>query len=119
MSRCRRLREECRLHRGSSFRFSKNMRINALIAIALLSTALTARADFSYTTTRRTVGGHSVAGEIYQLSKYYFKGGKMKIERGDVATILDFDGQTITTLDNKLKTVAVRHLGDTAIANND
>jgi len=82
--------------------------------MALLTMAFAARADFSYTTTRRTVGGHSVAGEIYQSSRYYLKGRKMKVDSGDTAMLVDFDAKTMTTVDNKLKTISVRRFGDAA-----
>lgn len=49
-------------------------------------------------------------------SKLYFKGQKMKTENGDTATILDFDAQTITTVNNKAKTISVRNFNDLAAA---
>jgi hypothetical protein len=75
---------------------------------ALLLTISSARADFSYTTTRKTTAGASVAGNHNQASRYYFKGRKMKVETGDTAVVLDFAARTITALDNKLKTMSVR-----------
>jgi len=77
------------------------------ISAALLMTC-TARADFSYTTTRKTTAGASVAGNHNGASKYYFKGRKMKVETGDRALVIDFRARTITALDNKLKTMSVR-----------
>jgi hypothetical protein len=80
----------------------------ATFTIAALLTASAAHADFSYSTTRKTSAGASVAGNNDQPSKYYFKGRKMKVETGDTAVLVDFRARTITALDNKLKTVSVR-----------
>jgi hypothetical protein len=80
----------------------------ATLTIAALLTASAAHADFSYTTTRKTTAGASVAGNRNQASKYYFKGRKMKVETGDTAIVVDFRTRTITALDNKLKTMSVR-----------
>jgi hypothetical protein len=84
-----------------------------------LSIAVFARADFSYTTNRKTTGGSmaAMAGNAADgTSKTYFKGQKLKSETGDVATIIDFDAQTITTINNKQKTVSVKGFGDVAAA---
>src|SRR5450432_514626 len=70
-----------------------------------------AQADFSYTTTRKTTPGASVAGNNDQPSKYYFKGRKMKVETGETAMVIDFRAQTITTLDYKRKTMSVKSFG--------
>ena len=40
-------------------------------------------------------------------TKHFFKGNKMKMDRGDTATILDFDAQTFTHIDNNKKTYSV------------
>lgn len=77
------------------------------IATALLMTSVL-RADFSYSTTRKTTAGASVAGNQNQASKYYFKGRRMKVETGDSAIVVDFNSRTITTLDNKAKTVTTK-----------
>jgi hypothetical protein len=49
-------------------------------------------------------------------SKHYFKGRMMKTETGDTSTIIDFDAQTLTTINNRLKTVTVRSLSDIGAA---
>jgi len=89
--------------------------------IVLLSGALAARADFSYTTTSKTTGGAmaGVAGGNAQVSKFYFKGQKMKTETGDVVTIIDFDAQTVTTINHRAKTVSVRSLAEGAPKQSD
>jgi hypothetical protein len=43
----------------------------------------------------------------------------MKTENGDTATILDFDAQTITTVNNKQKTASVHKFSDIAAASTD
>jgi hypothetical protein len=93
------------------------MRSAVLTTLVVLATALTARADFSYTTTNKTTGGTMAAmagGVNTPPSKLYFKGQKMKTDSGDTATILDFDAQTITTVNNKTKTISVRNFSDLA-----
>lgn len=49
-------------------------------------------------------------------AKQYFKGQKMKTDSGDTAIILDFDAQTITTVNNKAKTISVRSFNDAGTA---
>jgi hypothetical protein len=87
------------------------MRIVSL-AMLTLAASLTARADFSYTTTTKMSGGMNGLG-----TKNFFKGNKMKMDLGDTATILDFDAQTFTHIDNSQKTYSVKsfnELGSTA-----
>ncbi|MGA2714465.1 MAG: hypothetical protein ABSG41_15265 [Bryobacteraceae bacterium] len=86
----------------------------ALLTAALLAGSWTARADFSYTTTRKMTGGSlaSLAAGNNQNSKTWFKGQKMRNDNGDTAVILDFDAQTITTINNKQKTVTVMNFSD-------
>jgi len=77
--------------------------------------AISANADFSYTTTQKTTGGAlaqfaGAAGN--RTSKYFLKGQKMKVDTGDTAVIMDFDAQTITTINNAQKTVSVKAFGD-------
>jgi hypothetical protein len=95
------------------------MRVAVLFTFLLLSTTIAARADFSYTTTSRTTGGMAAslgsAGNT-PPSKYYFKGQKMKTDIGDAAIIIDFDAQTMTTINNRSKTVTVRNLSDVGAA---
>lgn len=92
----------------------------AVLTAALLTGTWTARADFSYTTTRKITGGAmaslAAGNNQNQNSKTYFKGQKMRTETGDVATILDFDTQTITTINSRQKTVTVRNFSDVGAA---
>jgi hypothetical protein len=93
------------------------MKAAVLLTIVVLATTLTARADFSYTTTNKTTGGTMAAmagGVNNPPAKQYFKGQKMKTDSGDTAIVLDFDAQTITTVNNKAKTVSVRSFNDVA-----
>jgi hypothetical protein len=95
------------------------MKAAAFLIFVVLATTLTARADFSYTTTNKTTGGAMAAmaaGSTTPPAKHYFKGQKMKTENGDTATILDFDAQTITTVNNKLKTISVRGFSELGAA---
>ncbi|HEX4136559.1 MAG TPA: DUF4412 domain-containing protein [Bryobacteraceae bacterium] len=89
------------------------MKLARLFA-SLLFITLAARADFSYTTTSKTGGTMAaMAGAGANTpSKYYFKGQKMKSESGDIALIIDFETQKMTTINHKAKTVSVTKLGD-------
>jgi hypothetical protein len=92
--------------------------MKTVILVALtLSAGAHAYADFSYTTTRKSTGGMmaamgGTAGP--QTSKFYIKAQKMKVDRGSTATILDFDAQTITTINSAQKTYSVRPFNDAA-----
>ncbi len=90
------------------------MKVAVLLTVVSLVTTLTARADFSYTTTSKTGGtmGAMAGGANAGPAKHYYKGQKLKTETGDTAVILDFDAQTITTINNKLRTVTVRNFND-------
>ncbi|HYA16782.1 MAG TPA: DUF4412 domain-containing protein [Bryobacteraceae bacterium] len=90
----------------------------ARLATLVFALSVAARADFSYTSTRKTTGGMmaSMAGGANGTSKVYFKGKKMKSEEGDTSTILDFDARTVTTINNAAKTYTVRSLSDAAPA---
>jgi Domain of unknown function (DUF4412) len=92
------------------------MKIAALLGLTL-SLCAAAHADFSYTTTRKTTGGMmaAMAGAAGpQTSKFYLKGQKMKIDHGGTSTILDFDAQTITTINTTQKTYSVKGFSDVA-----
>lgn len=75
------------------------MKLTNLILIAVAA-SMVARADFSYTITRKGLA----AGE----TKQYLKGQKMMIDNGNTAMILDFDAQTVTTLNKSQKTYTVK-----------
>ncbi len=90
--------------------------------IALLSMTLAARADFSYTTTSKVTGGSmgAMAGSAGNTqNKLYFKGQKIKTESVELATIIDFEAQTLTTINHRAKTVTVKKLSDIANGTND
>jgi len=91
------------------------MRTTALPALTLCLAAA-AFADFSYTTTRKTTGGMMAsmggAATAPQTTKQYFKGQKMKTDSGATATILDFEAQTVTTLNIAHKTYTVTPFND-------
>ena len=71
---------------------------------------MAARADFSYTQTRKT--SQAMPGGGDQVTKHYLKGQKMKMETGNSATIMDFDAQTMTRIDSQAKTYTVTPFAD-------
>ncbi len=79
---------------------------SAHFAMLMLAASPAAHADFSFTMTQKSGPG----GE--QVFKHYVKGQKKKEERGTVTTIMDFDAQTLTTIDNAAKTYRVARFGD-------
>jgi hypothetical protein len=78
------------------------------IPLLMLAAALIARADFSFTMTQKSGGD--------QVSKHYLKGQKMKVDRGTKTTIMDFEAQTLTSIDNAAKTYTVTKFSDVANA---
>ena len=87
------------------------MRIPALVLLTLAA-GLTARADFSYTTTTKSSGGMMGSAANNRTAKTYLKGQKMKMDNGDMSTIIDFDAQTFTNIDNRAKTYSVTKFSD-------
>src|SRR5260370_7447922 len=76
------------------------MRTTVLLTLTIAA-ALTARADFSYTSTTKMSGGMlaGAAGRANGIvSKHYLKGQKMKIDSSDNVIILDFDAQTLPSI---------------------
>lgn len=95
------------------------MRLTMLV-MAALAIAGAAQADFSYKVTRKTGGMMApMANAGPQTSTYSFKGQKMKSDNGASATILDFDAQTITTINHAAKSYTVRGFGDATAGNNE
>jgi hypothetical protein len=84
----------------------------AQVLILTLAAGLTARADFSYTSTRKSTAGQTASKAGDQTTKHYLKGQKMKIDSGGRATVIDFDEQTVTSIDNNGKTYTVTKFGD-------
>lgn len=87
----------------------------AQILILTFAASLAARADFSYTTTRKSTGGamgQMAASAGDPVTKHYLKGQKMKIEHGDTATVIDFEAQTITSINPSQKTYSVAKFAD-------
>jgi hypothetical protein len=81
------------------------------ISILALACVIAARADFSYTATRKNASGPAAAAGD-QTTKHYYKGQKMKTENATTSTILDFDAQTITTINHAQKNYSVMKFGD-------
>jgi hypothetical protein len=86
----------------------------ATLAAFLLLLQTTASADFSYTIIRKTTGGAmaAMAAGAAGVSKVSFKGHKMRTEENSTVTLLDFDAQTMTIINNAAKTYMVRSLAD-------
>ena len=82
------------------------------LLMLLLGASLTASADASYTTTMKMSGGMMAGMMKDNVTKHFFKGNKMKMDRGDNVTILDFDAQTVTQIDNGKKTYTVTSFND-------
>src|SRR5260370_21329753 len=90
------------------------MRTTVLLTLTIAA-ALTARADFSHTSTTKMSGGMlaGAAGRANGIvSKHYLKGQKMKIDCSDNVMILDFDAQTVTSINNGRKTYSVTKFSD-------
>jgi hypothetical protein len=76
-----------------------------ILAVAL---AVAARADFSYSSTRKGTG----AGQTGEVTKHYLKGQKMMMDFGNRAMLIDFDEQTVTTIHTDQKTYTVSKFAD-------
>jgi hypothetical protein len=76
------------------------MRALGFLMLTVLA-ALTARADFSYSTVSKTPAGE-------RIIKHYFKGQKIIEDSGASVTVRDLDSQTQTTIDKTTKTYSVK-----------
>ena len=78
------------------------------VLLFVVTAGVTARADFSYTTTAKSSGGMmGAAASPGSVTKTYLKGQKMKVENSNLTMILDFDAQTMTSLNATQKTYTV------------
>ena len=77
------------------------------LPVLSLAVILPASADFSYVRTTKTSASPTI-----QTTKQFLKGQKLRMEHGDVASIVDFTSRTITTIDNKRKVYTVHKLPD-------
>jgi len=94
------------------------MKTAALLTLAL-AVSLSARADFSYTTTSKTTGGSmgAMAGAAGDRTiKHYLKGQKMVTVTGDTSIVMDFGAQTVTTINGAQKSYTVKKFSDFAAA---
>jgi hypothetical protein len=82
------------------------------VTILLIGGALSARADFSFLVTQQVTGGlyGREARRLDQVSRFYWKGERMAIERDGTTTIIDFDAKTVTVIDPTSRTYSVRVL---------
>jgi hypothetical protein len=69
--------------------------------------AAAAHADFSYTTVTKSPGGETT-------SKHYIKGQKSITDNGSTVIVMDFDAQTMTTVNKPQKTYSVKSFSDLA-----
>lgn len=76
------------------------------VFLALLFCALSARADFSYTTAPKTNSPAATA------TKYFYKGQAMRVETKARVFIVDFDKQSIVTLDPERKVYWLTRFAD-------
>jgi hypothetical protein len=83
----------------------------AHLLIVMLGCGMAAKADFSYSQTRKSSQAMPAAGGE-ATTKHFLKGQKMKVDSGKTASIFDFDAQTVTVLDNQQKTYTVTPFGD-------
>jgi hypothetical protein len=81
------------------------MKTAFLVCFALLA-GMTARADFSYTTTRKSGPGGEGA------TKNFYKGQRMMTDTSDTSMILDFGAQTMTNVNKSQKTYTVTKFSD-------
>ncbi len=82
----------------------------ATILVMMFGATATAYADLSYTMAMKHQGSAPTAGP--SATRFLFKGQKMLTDRSTGATILDFDAQTITTLNKAQKTYSVMKFSD-------
>jgi hypothetical protein len=86
------------------------MKLARFFILALAAGAI-ARADFSYTTTRKSsAAAPAPTGE--QSTKFYLKGQKMLSDMGNMAILIDFDAQTVTTISKIGKSYSVKPFGE-------
>jgi hypothetical protein len=80
---------------------------SARFLMLVLAAGAVARADFSYTDTRKS-GAGAMPGSGDQVSKVYMKGQKMLTDTGSIGLLMDFEAQTITTINKTAKTYSVK-----------
>ncbi|HTX35053.1 MAG TPA: hypothetical protein VME43_08525 [Bryobacteraceae bacterium] len=79
---------------------------SACVAVLFLAASPAARADFSFTMTQKSGPGNGM------VVKHAIKGQKEVEDRGRVTTVMDFDAQTLTTIDHNAKTYKVVRFSD-------
>src|SRR5579871_2923666 len=82
------------------------MTIRYYVLLAALATA--ARADFSYTMTQTSGPGATSS----KPTKFFYKGQKLRIDNAANTTIMDFDAQTVTTLNPSQHTYTVQKFNE-------
>src|SRR3954451_10420494 len=96
--------------RNRVIRGAISMKTGHLLTLTLACT-LVARADFSYTQTRKSsTATPGAPGD--SATKHYLKGQKMMLDSERTASIFDFDAQTLTVIDRQKKTYSVTPFSD-------
>jgi hypothetical protein len=90
----------------------------ARFLILVLAAGAAARADFSYTNTHKS-GAGAMAASGDQVSKVYLKGQKMMTETGSTSMLMDFEAQTVTSINKTQRTYSVRPFGQLGQAAQD
>jgi len=90
----------------------------ARFLILVLAAGAAARADFSYIRTHRC-GAGAMAASGDQVSKVYLKGQKMMTETGSTSMLMDFEAQTVTSINKTQRTYSVRPFGQLGQAAQD
>lgn len=78
--------------------------MNKFVIILVLAAGGFARADFSYSMGRK--------GGTESATKNYLKGQKMLVETGRTSILMDFDAQTVTTINKSNQTYSVQKFSD-------
>ena len=78
----------------------------------ILLTSFAARADFSLVVTRRATAGSfaNLFPGVNEVTKCYWKGERMMVDTSAMATVIDFETQTVTTLNRTLKLWGVKKM---------
>jgi hypothetical protein len=90
------------------------MKTAVTVILSLLSCTL-AEADFSYTQTMKITGGMlaGMAGKAgARANKISIKGQKLRTDDGNAVILVDFEAQTITSINTGQKTYSVRDFSD-------
>lgn len=83
---------------------------NFKVLILTLAVSVAARADFSYTMTRKGAGPSAKSAD--EPTRHFLKGQKMMIDSGRSIIIMDFDAGTMTSINKAQQTYSVKKFSD-------